>query len=247
MSPQTLLAFSISLGAALAGQTTPPGFEPVSDVLLSVSYDGVVDISPGMSMAASQVPSAPSLSFEVMKSTSDSHLTLFMDLDVVYQGVPQVLLHWLAQDLAAPTLANTSANLGSYIPPGPPPGETHRYLFLAFAQPADFALSGNIDYDENIPANRLGFDLHKFIADHELSSPAAANYFLITGQVTSSSSAAAATATPSGTVSASASTIVSPTGAVTSYPAFVNGAGVSNVGIWVVGLVSAGCVAAALS
>ncbi|KAI8626485.1 phosphatidylethanolamine-binding protein [Xylariaceae sp. FL1651] len=127
-----------------------------------------------------------------------------MDIDVQPSpGAATVkLLHWLAQDLVVDTssssssgyatseqaavvdlpLANATTNLVFYFPPQPPANQTHRYVFLAYAQPAaGLALPAGADFDADVPYSRFPFDLDALVRQTGLGMPVAANWLTVTG------------------------------------------------------------------
>lgn len=94
-------------------------------------------------------------------------------------------LHWMASDMMATTgqsaLTNSTPNLVSYIPPGPPASSSaHRYILYAFEQPANFALPPQFANVND--ANRASFNVTAFVQAANLGTPVAANYMYVSAQ-----------------------------------------------------------------
>jgi phosphatidylethanolamine-binding protein len=121
-----------------------------------------------------------------------------IDQDVHYNGTAYTMLHWFRPGLRRNT--NDDAIPGaSYNPPNPPPGSgAHRYTFVLYAQPEDFAVPEQYAAI-NPPAetiDRVAFNLTAFASAANLGDPIAANYLrVINGTEAESSSVEAATGT----------------------------------------------------
>ena len=152
-------------------------------------------------------------------TASSTYVLFLIDIDVPHQGNKVPLLHWLAPNLVAQSqllvrdnaVTNASTSIGAgYIPPTHPANSgAHRYTFVLFEQPGNWAIPSAYA-SINPPANttaRIGFNITDFVAQSGLKSPIAANYLRVlngTAAETSSASTmtmASATATSSGVAS----------------------------------------------
>jgi hypothetical protein len=144
-----------------------------------------------------------------------------MDIDVNLNGAKGNLVHWIQGNFAS---QGGSSQLGSpgtiiapYFPPGPPPGENHRYVELLFNEPQGFTIPASFTaYFANLTAsvfNRVNFPLDKFIDEAKLKTPVAANFFRVSNtNNTSSTSSSSATATGSRPNATAGAPTGSPTG-----------------------------------
>ncbi|KAF9765168.1 hypothetical protein IL306_002595 [Fusarium sp. DS 682] len=149
------------------------------------------------------------------------YIAFMMDISVVLKpgSSPTTLIHWVRPYLWSESGAlksTVSAALGPYMPPGPPPGQTHDYVVLLFEQPPNFKVPENYkSYFSNITAsvnNRIGFNLTEFTDATELKQPVAANWFRVSTPAQSSTPASSAGASPTfsqGTVPTSSASKVS--------------------------------------
>lgn len=110
-----------------------------------------------------------------------------VDPDAPTPEAPTVgfFLHWMASNMVATTgqgaLTNSTPNLVSYIPPGPPPtSSAHRYILYAFEQPANFALPPQFANVND--ANRASFNVTAFVQAANLGTPVAANFMYVSAQ-----------------------------------------------------------------
>ena len=151
-----------------------------------------------------------------MISMSVTYMSIMLDLDVPPMNSTErrVLLHSMNTGLkatsqqlmgAATLLASPHKGPAPYIAPSPPPTDmvAHRYVELLFEQPCN--LNVTMTAFSSIK-DRIDFDTEAFMAEHELSPPLAANYFIVdsrpcvTASGASASATAATTATGSGTI-----------------------------------------------
>ena len=105
-----------------------------------------------------------------------------IDLDVIEEGKATTILHWYRPDLLmnpnSGELFNLSDHEATYVGPTPPPGPSHRYVFLLFLQPTGYSFPDC--YSAMLPLTlpaRQGFNIEQFMQVAELSMPVAANYF----------------------------------------------------------------------
>jgi len=110
-----------------------------------------------------------------------------MDIDVPSNGTRTTLLHWLLPNLDLRTTPATLPQTQSgapYAMPNPPPNDIqHRYVFLLFNQPDNFAISdafANINPPAS-PAARLNFDVNAFATQNGLDAPLSANFITVQG------------------------------------------------------------------
>lgn len=111
-----------------------------------------------------------------------------IDLDVPRNGTRLTLLHWFAYNVSTTTYpftipAQTASGPGAaYLQPNPPAGDVaHRYVFLLYRQPKNFAVPASfksIDPPANTTA-RIGFNLTKFVEETGLEKPIVANYIQV--------------------------------------------------------------------
>lgn len=102
-----------------------------------------------------------------------------VDLDVPRQNTRVTNLHWLAPNVdvskAQAVVPNTTT--AAYLQPSPPKGDTaHRYVFLMYAQQANFSVPAQFS---NVQANRIGFDVNAFAKASGLGAPVAANFIMV--------------------------------------------------------------------
>lgn len=119
------------------------------------------------------------------------YLIVSLDPDVVLPGtgIQTVILHWYQSNLTFKCIGqgdsgvlkpgdNHDSNTAPYIPPQPPVGSHHRYLFLLFNQSRYYEFPACF---EHIPPQtkdaRSGFDIREFMLAAELDPPIAINYF----------------------------------------------------------------------
>ena len=105
-----------------------------------------------------------------------------IDLDVIEDGRATTILHWYHADLLMNPIDGELFNLTEseavYAGPTPPPGPSHRYVFLLFLQPPGYKFPECFSavLPLTLPA-RQGFDVKQFMQVVGLSEPIAANYF----------------------------------------------------------------------
>jgi len=209
----------------LTSAQTPNGFIPVVTQNLNVTFGSNVITPPGELIPRPEVASPPTISSKVFSTTGKAILFL-IDLDVPSNGTRVKLLHWFAPDITGVTSGLNSTTLtipangpgAPYLQPSPPPGDSpHRYTFLLFEQPINFAVPAAFA-NINPPAsttNRIGFNLTAFIAAANLSPPIAANYILVqntTAPATSTSFPPSSVTTTAGSGGSGANSTALPTG-----------------------------------
>ena len=148
-----------------------------------------------------EVTSAPSLS---LTESNDTFVAIMMDFSVNLTGSAasnMTLLHWVLPGLSSlnetMTLSSSQRVIAPYYPPGPPAGQTHTYGIFLYKQPTDFAIPTNyISFFNNLTAsvvNRIGFNLTTFALEAGLGTPVAANWFLVSTPIITTSSIMAST------------------------------------------------------
>jgi phosphatidylethanolamine-binding protein (PEBP) family uncharacterized protein len=127
-----------------------------------------------------EVATAPTVNVPPNLVSSSTKAVLFMvDLDVPRNNMRVTNLHWMAQnvDISQATATVPAAGGVSYRQPSPPAGDTpHRYVYLLYAQPANFAVPPQFS---NLSQNRLGFDVNAFSMAAGLGAPMAANFITV--------------------------------------------------------------------
>jgi len=200
-----------ALTAGLASAQTAPGFPIVVTNHLPVTYvDTNTTVSPpGVLLPRSQVLTAPAVSPPAGAAEDSTYVLFMIDQDVVRNNTRVNLLHWFQYNLIAGSNGSLVANAdaedastamgASYVPPTPPGGSgSHRYTFIIFPQPADFAVPDSFAAI-NPPAattDRIGFNLTTFVAQAGLAAPLAANYLqVLNGTAAESASVSSSLAT----------------------------------------------------
>jgi phosphatidylethanolamine-binding protein len=161
---------------------------------------------------------APNVSLPEDGVTNQGYVVIMIDQDVPAQaadpsapeGSRTTILHWLQPNLIATediltvdvTMEAASTAIGApYRPPTPPGGDiAHRYTFLLFEQPDNWAIpaeySGINPPSESNPSAIFGFNITEFMAASGLAEPLAANFLrVINGTEEASSSASTETLT----------------------------------------------------
>ncbi|PNP86430.1 hypothetical protein FNYG_00132 [Fusarium nygamai] len=199
----SLFKVTLLLAAACAVVAqTPPNFVPSTTNNLQVKFGGL-DVLPGRIEPQKSLSEAPDLALR--SPEAPLYIAFMMDISVVLKpgAFPTTLIHWVRPYLQPEngSFKPTSiAPLVPYMPPGPPPGQTHNYIVLLFEQPSNFKVPESYTpYFSNITAsvnNRIGFNLTEFTDATELKQPVAANWFRVSTPVQSTSTASAS---PAGT------------------------------------------------
>ena len=115
-----------------------------------------------------------------MISGTAKGLLVMVDLDVPRGNKRVTNLHWLAPNVDMSNVKAAVPNAGdvvTYRQPSPPAGDTpHRYVYLLYAQPANFSPPQPVT---NLQQNRLGFDVNAFATSAGLGQPVAANFIMV--------------------------------------------------------------------
>ncbi|KAF9228043.1 PEBP-like protein [Gyrodon lividus] len=157
-----------------------PTFAPTA--LLTVSYKGLGNISPGQAVTRDQVLNLPSLSVTPANSSVilGGKYTMIM-ADAGPPGTDEShgqRRHWLVNGA---TISGTNVSMAGatavtqYLPPNPPVGSgPHRYAILLFAQPADFLAPPSLSK----PNTGGGiFIVEDYVRSSKLGPLVAATYF----------------------------------------------------------------------
>jgi phosphatidylethanolamine-binding protein len=106
-----------------------------------------------------------------------------LDPEVNLGGLKFTFLHWLhpniglAAETATIPAAAGAANAVEYLQPDPMAGDPpHRYTFLLFAQPPNFAMPAKY---KDLQLSIVGFDVADFAKEAGLGAPLAATYMLV--------------------------------------------------------------------
>lgn len=76
-------------------------------------------------------------------------------------------------------LSSTATGPTAYLGPSPPAGQpAHRYTFLLFGQPANFAVPAG---QRQVLNSRVGFDMNTFAQQAGLAAPLYGNFLNVTG------------------------------------------------------------------
>jgi len=228
-----------------------------AEALLSVTY-GETEIVTGNAYPADAVAQRPTLALYPAAGanfSADSSYTLaLVDFSAIAQPDPEAeYRHYLANDVTV--TANEDGSLGLsngtvityYAGPGPIVATgAHRYSWLLFEQPADFAAPANLSTPGVGPSH---WNFPAYVQETGLGAPIAANFFTVengapsvpavstsavntaTLEVSSSSAAASGTAATSATrgsgaaaAASSSAASAAPTGSATGLSAPVAGA-----------------------
>ncbi|KAH0830476.1 phosphatidylethanolamine-binding protein [Lanmaoa asiatica] len=164
-----------------------PGFLPqfTPSALLAVSFKGLGRVAIGQPVSREQVLYEPNLSVTAANVSMALRGTYtIMMVDAGPPGLDQShgqRRHWLVNGATIPASVNSNLSLvgatavTQYIPPNPPVGDgPHRYVFLVFAQPADFLAPGDLSR-----ANTGGgiFVVEDYVRFTKLGAIVAASYF----------------------------------------------------------------------
>ncbi|KAH7930907.1 PEBP-like protein [Leucogyrophana mollusca] len=159
-----------------------PSFNP--SAVLTVSYSGVGNISPGQALTQTQVKPAPSLSLTPANSSVSftGKYTLVM-ADAGPPGTDETkgqTRHWLVNGVTV--AGNTISIEGGtaitqYAGPAPPSGSgAHRYAVLLFSQPAMFTPPTGFS-QPNMGVSV--FNLEDYVTSANLGTPIAGNYLTV--------------------------------------------------------------------
>lgn len=108
---------------------------------------------------------------------SSLYTLVMVDPDAPSRKMPLVgeVLHWLVINIQDPSKLSDGKEIVPYLGPGPPEGSgLHRYIFLAFRQPARLVLD---EKDEMRREVRYKFNTKEFVKRYNLSLPVAGNFF----------------------------------------------------------------------
>ena len=146
------------------------------------------------------------------ESGSASYLAVMLDISVQTSDSTKntTRLHWVQSNLTSqaasgPALFSSTAPLVEYYAPGPPGGQSHTYVVLVYQQPSGWVLPASeataLAKIDAVVANRIDFDLARFVQAAGLADPVAADYFLVTTysqQTSSPAPSSSAGAAPTG-------------------------------------------------
>jgi phosphatidylethanolamine-binding protein (PEBP) family uncharacterized protein len=187
----TLVSTILLAGTTVLAQTTPEGFAPSANATLDVYY-GTTYVSPGAMIKKSVTQKAPVIGATGTALTG-KYLLALIDLDVpgALLGGPAgsrlTNLHALLQDYTASgttqngtaTLTTKSTTPAAYQGPAPPsenPAHPHKYVFLLFKQPDNFAVPSS---QKSAVQQRMRFNITTFVKDAGLAAPVAGNWLQV--------------------------------------------------------------------
>ena len=165
-----------------------PSFNP--SAVMTVTFPGVGNISPGQNLSVQQVATAPNVSITPANSSvpTTGNFTLLM-VDSIPFGANDSsnrVLHWLTNSATlqsdssgCPSL-NVSTDGGlvvaNYHSPSPPPGTgLHHYVILLFPQPASFSPPANLS--TTIVGIDFYFHINDYVSSSNLGQPIAGMFF----------------------------------------------------------------------
>jgi len=193
---------------------SPPGFHPPVSKHLDVVYKGFNVTPAGITIPSRVANDTPILGVETEKA--DTFVAIMMDFSVKFPPdtpTNQTLLHWIQPGLAASgrSLKSDASPFAPYLPPAPPPGQTHTYGVFLYEQPSGFNIPDDfVEYFKNLTTaveNRIGFPLDKFVKSAKLGQPLAADNFLVGTPANASTTANASSTATTGSKSDSSPTI----------------------------------------
>ncbi|KAI0702328.1 phosphatidylethanolamine-binding protein [Cytidiella melzeri] len=170
-----------------------PSFDPVA--VLTLSFTGVGDVSPGQSLTQAQVQPVPSLSLIPANSTvqlSGNYTLVMADAGPVGTDETQgQTRHWLVNGvtLTGSTPLNVSTQTGvaitNYAGPAPAAGSgAHRYTILLFSQPDNFTAPDDL----NTPNVGVSvFNLEDYVKNSGLGPVVAGTYISVMNGAANSS------------------------------------------------------------
>ncbi|KIP07988.1 hypothetical protein PHLGIDRAFT_117643 [Phlebiopsis gigantea 11061_1 CR5-6] len=180
-------------------------FDPLA--LMSVTFDGVGEISPGQSLTQTQVAPTPGIAITPANSTVQlsGNFTLVM-ADAGPVGTDESAgqtRHWLVNSVTVangtdPLNVSTSSGVAitKYAGPAPAQGSgAHRYVILLFAQPESFTPPSNLS-TAGVPVSV--FNLNDYVQSTGLGAIVAGTYMTVeegTASFTPSSTAPVVTST----------------------------------------------------
>ncbi|TLS30494.1 hypothetical protein PpBr36_03427 [Pyricularia pennisetigena] len=195
-----LLALTLLCSSAAA--QTPDGFSPAASAQLRVVYGSKAVDPPGTAFTKAETASMPV--FGVNDNLTGTYLFVMIgesaedvgwparscqDLDVQRAGGnKQNLLHAMIRDVKPSgrtggdgfqVLSSTATGPTTYLGPSPPAGQpAHRYTFLLYEQPANFAVPAG---QRQVLNSRVGFDMNTFAQQAGLAMPLYGNFLNVTG------------------------------------------------------------------
>jgi len=190
-TPSEITLVTAQFEQALITPTVVPVFDPIA--LLNASFSATGPIYTGQAIDESDVSAEPNIT--IIGTASDfatggllnanTNYTLIMiDGDVAGSTNPNgTNTHYLQNDLTfgqatddVLTLVGTTAPVIAYAGPGPASGSgPHRYILMAFAQPADFVAPSTPAPGSSVTM----IDFPTYIKTANLGNPLAGNYFTV--------------------------------------------------------------------
>ncbi|KAJ3775485.1 phosphatidylethanolamine-binding protein [Lentinula raphanica] len=170
-----------------------------------------VNVTPGFLLSMEQTMKEPQF-FLTANTTIPSTIPYVLvivdpDAPTPQNNTESQFRHMLGRDFHVDNsskLVNTSAALTDFVNPTPPAGsDPHRYVVLAFIQPADFNSTAPGLVNASTPRNN--FNLTTFGEAVNLGSPIAGTYFLTGPSNSTNSSGTSSSTSPSGSSTSAAS------------------------------------------
>ncbi|QDS73109.1 hypothetical protein FKW77_000885 [Venturia effusa] len=180
MLTYTILFTAFQILTAVTRAQTPPGFNPSISNQLQITYGGTAISPAGQSVPRPSTAQPPTIQVPSnMNSATGKALLVMVDLDVPRQNARVTNLHWLAPnvDVSKVQAVVPDTTTAKYLQPSPPKGDTaHRYVFLMYAQQANFSVPAQFS---NVQTKRIGFDVNAFAQASGLGAPVAANFVMV--------------------------------------------------------------------
>ncbi|WOO79649.1 Putative odorant-binding protein A5 [Vanrija pseudolonga] len=190
-----------------------PKFSPQG--IITGSWPPNTTLTPGTNVPQAAANNFPELSVAPSGEATAFNPTAFYTAALVDAGNvntnlsgPTQTLHWLINSLHVNTTTSpyklnylNGTTIVEYAGPAPPSGDgPHRYVFLLFNQPSDFAAPEGLN-NRNTPVQN-NFDLATYQTNAKLGDVVAANYFVVeNGEVNPTLSLTATQAVNSSTIS----------------------------------------------
>ncbi|KAL1409629.1 hypothetical protein Q8F55_003625 [Vanrija albida] len=181
-----------------------PKFDPQG--IITGSWPPNTTLTPGTQVPQTAANNFPELGVAAAADASAFNPTAFYTAALVDAGNVNTnltgatqTLHWLINSLHVNTTSSpyklnylNGTTIVEYAGPAPPSGDgPHRYVFLLFNQPSDFAAPAGFN-NTNTPVQN-NFDLAEYQTNAKLGDVVAANYFVVeNGEATASLTATTA-------------------------------------------------------
>ncbi|XP_015791451.1 protein D2-like [Tetranychus urticae] len=140
--------------------------------LIEVKYSSA-SVSCGTELKSLQTAEKPMIKYPTKSNTL--YTFMMLDLDEPSPSLPtfRSVIHWLVINVKRDDL-QSGFNIYSYLIPVPTPNMgAHRYVFMVFEQPKEFAIGSNA-----MIAVGSKFNVSEWASQNKVFGPVAGNYFL---------------------------------------------------------------------